>query len=217
MKLNWRILVGVIILVFGGLMLLRQLEVLPIDAPMWQFIFPALFATSGVAFLVVLIASKQNWWAAIPGLTLLGLGGLIGLDMIPGFPGDLGAAIFLACIGLSFWIIYILDKTRWWAIIPGGTLVSVAALVASETLLGGDGGVGIMFLGFAITFALVALLPNGSKPMKWPWIPAGVLFVMGAAFLSSVEGWMSYILAGGMVLIGAGLIVFTLIHRKPAK
>jgi hypothetical protein len=40
---------------------------------------------------------------------------------------------------------------------------------------------------------------------------------MGAAFLSSVEGWMSYILAGGMVLIGAGLIVFTLIHRKPAK
>ena len=40
MKLNWRILVGVIILVFGGLPLSAAIGNSSIDAPMWQFISP---------------------------------------------------------------------------------------------------------------------------------------------------------------------------------
>ena len=34
-----------------------------------------------------------------------------------------GGALFLGCIGIAFWVIYLADRARWWGIIPGGVLL----------------------------------------------------------------------------------------------
>ena len=86
-------------------------------------IWAPLFGLGGMAFLLVFIFNREQWWALIPGLTLLGLAVLVAFgDRL----GTLGAAIFMAFIGLSFILIYALHPEFWWAIIPAGSLFSVA-------------------------------------------------------------------------------------------
>jgi hypothetical protein len=217
MKLNWRILLGVIVLVFGSLLLLQQLNVISIHGDIWTFIISAFFATAGAAFLVVLISNKKNWWSAIPGMTLLGLALLIGsTTLFPKLAADIAPAIFMAFIGAGFWIVYLLDRQNWWAVIPGGTLLSIAALIAVGSSGNGSLGVGLMFTGMALTFGLVALLPNGGKSLNWAFIPAGVLLVMGLSFLFSVGSWFRYLLPGGLILVGIVLIALTIFRQKKA-
>jgi len=215
MKLNWRILLGVIVLVFGGLLLLQQLNVITIHGDMWTFLMSAFFATAGIAFLVVLISNKKNWWAAIPGMTLLGLAVLIGsTSLFPAMSAYLAPAIFMAFIAAAFWIVYFLDLHNWWAIIPGGTLLSVAALIAVGSAGNGNLGVGLMFTGMALTFGLVALLPNDGKRLNWAFIPGGVLLVMGLSFLFAVGTWFRYLLPGALILVGIVLIALTVFRQK---
>jgi hypothetical protein len=61
------------------------------------------------------------------------------------------------------------------------------------------------------TFALLAILPTGTRSMKWPWIPAGVLFVAAVAILmatSSIGGfvWPVIFIFGGVSLLLRSLV-----------
>ena len=80
--------------------------------------------------------------------------------------GALGAAIFMAFIGLSFVLIYALHPEFWWAIIPAGSLFSVAVLIGLSDRIKGEVAVGIMFLGLALTFALVYVLPGRAEERR---------------------------------------------------
>jgi hypothetical protein len=196
-------------------LLLQQLNVFTIHGDLWSFIIAAFFATAGIAFLVVLIANKRNWWAAIPGMTLLGLAVLIGsATLFPALDGTFAAALFMAFIAAGFWIIFFLNTQNWWAVIPGGTLLSVAALIAVSSIGEGTLGVGLMFTGMALTFGLVALLPNGGNRMRWPFIPGGILLIMGLSFLFAVGSWFRYLLPGGLILVGIVLIALTVLRQK---
>ncbi len=203
---SWKIIIGLLLTVVGGLALLQTFGVIPSEGKVWDIMLPACFLAGGIAFLYVLIANKSNWWAAIPGFTLVGLALLIGSHLIPGF-GPYSAGVFLAFIGVGFWVIYLLDFQKWWAIIPGGALLSVGALVAF-------GQVYLLFLGLAVTFALLAILPNGAKRMTWPWIPAGVLGIMGISFLWAEGGVLNYVGPGLLIAGGLGLIMYTVIKKK---
>jgi len=146
----------------------------------------------------------------IPGFTLLGLAGLIGFgDRL----GEWAAALFLAAIGLSFWLIYAVRRDFWWAIIPGGALFSVALLVALSDVMKGEAAVGVFFLGLAATFGLVSQVSTPEGKMKWALIPAAVLAIMGFLFLLTLGGLMNYVWAVALILGGAFLIWRTLARR----
>ena len=88
-KLNWRVVLGVLLLVLGVLGLLQTTGLITFEGEVWLWVFAAIFAVAGLAFLYVLITSpKDNWWAAIPGLSLLGLGVLMVLVELPGVAGE---------------------------------------------------------------------------------------------------------------------------------
>ena len=93
----------------------------------------AAFAIGGVAFLYVFIRDQNNWWALIPGSSLLGLAILVGLGVVaPAYADVVGAPIFMGSIGLGFWAVYAVQRENWWAIIPGGVLMSIAAMIFLE-------------------------------------------------------------------------------------
>jgi hypothetical protein len=204
---SWRIIVGLIILVIGGLALLQSLNVLPIGQTVWDIILPACFVAAGLVFIYVLITNKANWWAAIPGFTLVGLGALIGLNEIPGIE-DAGwtAAVFMGFIGLGFLVVYLLDRSHWWAIIPAGSMISVGLLIAF-------GGVFYLFFGLAATFAAVALFSKPATNRIWPWIPAAVLGVMGITFLFAEKETVGYVFPALIVAGGLFLIIYSLVKK----
>ena len=176
-----------------------------------NLIWLTLFGLGGLVFLWVFISNNENWWAIIPGFTLLGLAALIGFgDRM----GALGGALFLGAIGLSFWVIYILKRDFWWAIIPGGTLFTLALVAGlSEWLPGLEVG-GIFFLGLAATFGLLYLIRTPEGRMKWALIPAGVLGIMGLCIIAAAGNLIGWIWPAALILGGGYLIFRTVVRTR---
>jgi hypothetical protein len=152
------------------------------------------------------IQNRANWWALIPGFTLLSITALVLLDQFaPGLHGTWGGSIILGGIGFSFFLIYLVERANWWALIPGGVLITLAATVGLEQFFPGLETAGIFFMGMGLTFALVATLPNPQGEMRWAWIPAGILALMGMIFMAAAGEMLKYILP--VVLILAGMLL----------
>jgi hypothetical protein len=215
MKLfNWRILVGVFLVLMGGLTLLQTLNIVPQASSLWPVFISVMFIVVGLGFLVVLFQTRSNWWAAIPGIILMSLGILIGLDLLaPGLASMLGGTLVLGGIGFSFWVVYLLSPKNWWAIIPGGTMMSLAVVAGVDNIKGIESG-GFLFLGLAVTFALLAILPTGGKRMQWPWIPAAVLLVMGILISLSSSQMLFYVWPVILILAGLFLVGRTFLKKN---
>ena len=69
-----QILIGSLLVLAGLLFLFQQLFDLPVGA----LFFSLLFAAGACIFFYVVGKNLENWWAFIPGFTLLGLAVLIG-------------------------------------------------------------------------------------------------------------------------------------------
>ena len=198
-RVDPRVVIGSLLILAGGLGFLQAFGFLR-DAS--DVFWGIVFLLAGGVFLTLFASgfSSGNWWAAIPGLVLAGIGVLI---LLPDSLDDLGGAVFLGAIGLSFWLVYLSGRDRWWAIIPGGVLLTLAVVSAlPDDLFGGTGTGGVFFLGLAATFLLVALLAN----LNWAYWPAGALGVMGIfLFFQSQVYLLTYVAAAA--LIGIGLLI----------
>lgn len=203
-----RMAAGLLLVAAGVLVLLQNFGILRSGLSLlWSLCFLA----AGAIFTFVFLTDRKNWWAVIPGFTLLGIGALILLGWaLPATGGRWGGSLFLGALGASFWVIYANRREQWWPIIPGGvllTLALVAALDDAVGVVGFDTG-SVFFLGLAGTFFLVYLLSQPSK-MTWALYPAGVLAVMGVviAFASSslarFLGPLALLVAGGYLVYRA--------------
>jgi hypothetical protein len=168
------------------------------------------FAVGGGIFLYVYLIDRSHWWAVIPGLTLLGIGEIIAVSaFLPQYEDILGAPVFMGFISLSFWIIYLTNRENWWAVIPGGVLLSIAIFIGLESLFPGVEMVGVFFLGLGLTFVLLAYLPTPGGRMRWALIPAGVLLLMGVIFIGAEVSALEIIGPAALVLAGLYLIYRT--------
>src|SRR5688572_29349835 len=117
-KFDPRIIIGVVLLMGGALLLLETLGMLQ-GASDW--FWGVLFIMAGVGFLALLLGG--NWWAVFPAMTLLALGATA---LLPESLDQYEGMIFLGGIGLSFWIVYFMDRSSWWALIPAGVMTTLA-------------------------------------------------------------------------------------------
>jgi hypothetical protein len=199
-----RILIGTLLILAGALGFLQAFGFLQ-DAS--DLFWGIVFLGAGAVFLFLFASgfASGGWWAAFPGFVLAGIGVLI---LLPDSLDDIGGAIFLGAIGLSFWAVYLTGRDRWWAISPGGVLFTLAIVSAlPERLFGGVDTGGIFFLGLALTFLLVALLAN----MRWAYWPAGALGVFGAfLFFQSQVSLLSYVAAGALIIAGVYIVLRSL-------
>ena len=202
-RLKVHIIGGVLLIAAGILFLLQNFGVLAIGVYVW----PILFGIGGLVFLYVFLASRDNWWAIIPGLVLLSLAAVSVLDQFaPQVDADWGGAIFLGGIGLAFWIIYFIKHEHWWAVIPGGVLCTLALVTGLSSVLEGVEVGGVFFLGLGLTFALLAFLPTPEGRMQWPLIPAGVLLVMGLLMATAATEIINYLWPAALILAGGYLL-----------
>ncbi|MEK7785856.1 MAG: DUF5668 domain-containing protein [Chloroflexota bacterium] len=200
MKRNLNALWGLLLIGLGVLYLLKNFGVL--DG--LEFIWPLLFAVAGLAFLFVFFTNREHWWALIPGFTLLGLAATTGSQLLLSeFPGEWSGAIFLGAIGLSFWAVYLARRDNWWAIIPGGVLLTLATTAAVSDRLEDVGTGGVFFLGLALTFALVFLFTR----MRWALIPSAALAVMGVLFYIGFENLINFFWPIVLIFVGLFLII----------
>jgi hypothetical protein len=201
-----------LVLVFGGvLLLLDTIGIFKGNALFWTIAT----AVTGILFLWVYFPNRDKWWALIPGVIFLAISATIGLtSFLPGFSeSSWVGTIILGGIAISFLLVYLANHSNWWAIIPGGVMATIAVVAALSSATSGLATGGIFFLGLGITFGLVAVLPNSIAPMRWAWIPAGILGIFGAILLVAAERYLNYIWPSAFILLGIFLVIRSLTRR----
>jgi hypothetical protein len=195
---------GLVLIIGGALLLLDTFGIFKGGALFWT----VLSAIAGVLFLSVYITNHVHWWALIPGIIFLAVAALIGLtSFLPGFSAtNLAGSVILGGIGLSFLLVYLVEHKNWWAIIPAGVMGTLTVVAALDPITSGDVSGGIFLLGLGVTFGLVAVLPNSIGQMRWAWIPAGILGIIGFLLLLAVGSYINYVWPA--ILILGGLLLF---------
>lgn len=199
---------GVLLIALGAFFLL---QVTGIFGVLSDLFWSLAFAAGGAVFLYVFLTGlRTNWWAAIPGFTLFGLAATIFYDnFAPPFFADIGGAVFLASIGAGFAAIFFTNREQWWAIIPGGALLSVAGVVVADAtdfpLLN---PASVLFIGLGLTFALLGLMSTYlNTNLRWAYVPAAVLFVMGFVIFTPFVGALAWIWPLALIGVGAWLVL----------
>ncbi|OQY35583.1 MAG: hypothetical protein B6I38_01475 [Anaerolineaceae bacterium 4572_5.1] len=201
-KIRMQYVWGALLITLGILFLLQEFNLI---GSALDYLWILIMGISGIVFLWVYATKKDQWWAAIPGMTLIGLAATVVEEQFNFFPGsNWTGALFLAFIGLGFWLVYLRRPSFWWAIIPGGTLVTLGVVSGLGSSIISDEG--IFFLGLGITFALVGLLPAKQYRTQWGYIPAAVLIILGLIQLS-VGTFLINLWPIALIIIG-GYIIF---------
>jgi hypothetical protein len=216
-RFDARIIFGGALVLFGGLLLLERIGILHgASGLFWGVLF---LVGAAYFFNMFLKNPRTQWWAIIPGMAMLGIGGGA---LLPEAFDAWGGALFLGSIGIAFWVVYLTDRSRWWGIIPGGVLLTLAAISVMDEVGGIETG-GFFFLGLGLTFLLVALLPhrpdalsgNSIGKTQWAYIPAGILLTMGVLLgIGSTSGLMTYLWPAVLILSGAALLFFYFFKRE---
>lgn len=209
----WRVVLAGFLILLGVLILLSNLNIIPWDITGMQWFWLLVFGGAGISFLAVFLSSRDNWWAIIPSFTLIGLAVLVS-EIIPSRYSEVGGGIFLGMIGLSFWVIFIMRREFWWAIIPGGALTTLALVAIASGMLGGFASGAIFFLGLAVTFMVVYLVPTSEGRMRWAIWPASILGVMGILLTLGMEGAAQYIFPAALILFGGWLVSRSLARSR---
>lgn len=209
-----RLVFGAILVLSGVLFLLDNLGVLKGAGDLF---WAVLFAAAGGAFLYRFATDRAHWWALIPGFTLLGLAAVLALELLPLDDTEaISGGLFLASIGAAFWAIYLTRRDSWWALIPGGVLVTLGVVAAIGEKVKGEAVGGIFFLGLAATFGGLWALPMAQGRQTWAAIPAVVLGIMGVALLAGAAVGLSYVLPAALVIAGLYLLWRALAPRAGA-
>ncbi len=153
----------------------------------------------GIALLGAYVVLHMHWWTLIAGPALLAVGAVILL------PAGGDGAIFLGGIGLGFGFVALTSAERWWAIIPAGSLLTLALIALVSNVIGGLLSGVVLFLGLGLTFAVVAVLRVRGKAMTWALFPAlACVFVTLVIATSGSMGevvWPLALVAGGVLLL----------------
>jgi hypothetical protein len=176
-RFDLRIVFGFLLIVGGVLALAQTMGLL---TNVSDIFWGGLFLAAGLIFLSLLFGG--HWWAAFPGFTLAALGVLI---LFSDSLGNLGGAIFLGGIGLSFWYVYFTSRIeRWWALIPAGVLTALAVMIV-VTQQYEDFGAAIFLGGIGLSFFAVYFTDRIER--WWALIPGGVLVTLAGVTIAAQQ------------------------------
>ena len=210
-KLDTRVVFGLLLIVGGLLLLLQNVGLL---GGVLALVWALLFGAAGAAFFFVFLTNRAHWWAVIPGCALLGIAALIALDQIaPQVADTLGGVFFLGGMGLGFWVVYFIKRELWWAIIPGGVMLTLALIAGLSSVLEGDETGGILFLGLGLTFGLLSFVQTPQGRLRWALIPAAVLLAMGLLLSAAATPLLGYLWPVALILIGLYFVFRMFVSR----
>lgn len=207
MRLRIRNTIGILLIIGGGLIILQNLEIFSGDVEniIWAVVFGAL----GAFFISRYLSRRENWGWLIPGVSLVGISLSHLVALIPSIGDMYSEFIILGSIGLSLVLIYLNDRIHWWALVPGGLLISlgIGSIVERFDPAWVDSG-SILFLGLGVTFLILFLLPTPYGRLKWALVPALILLALGSAIaigeslaIGSFIGPAIIIIVGFLVLV----------------
>ena len=206
-------------LIPGGVMLFLALVTLLVDSTGGEWVGALFLFMIALSFFVVYMNNRTRTWALLVAYILAVLG-IAPLMSIGGRDAAYFGPIFLFAVALPFFVVYFRSPANWWAIIPAGSVTTIAIIAAlaiagfiTEGGRGAFAGVGfanaLLMAGLAATFAVIWL--RHDKP--WAKVVTIVLALLAVAsvFLSS---YSQIFWPVAIILVGIYLFYTALRPRK---
>lgn len=204
-RFDIRIVFGLVLIVGGVLFLFENLGIISGGVGL---LWSVLFIGAGITSLYVYAINRTNWWALIPGFTLIAIGTNVGLSLVaPALSNIFGGGIILGGIALSFWLVFLTNRGFWWAVIPAGVLTSIAVVSTLDELIPNTDMDGFFLVGLGLTFILLGVLPGYDTQLRWAFIPGGILTFIGVLTLPFM-GQAFNILWPAALIIAGGFILY---------
>jgi hypothetical protein len=187
---------GIILIGFGALMLLQTMGIVSF---LWRGIVALGFIAGGAAFGAVFVGDRRHWWSLFPAFALAAIGLLIGAEtFFPWF--HFGGTLFLGALGCAFLVVWANQPHQVWPIIPGGVLLTLAAVAGAHELVPWFSDGSLFFFGLAVTFAAVWAVAPERNRYSWALIVAAALTGVGLLALGGFV--LKLFLPVGLILAG---------------
>ena len=205
-------------LIPGGVMLVLAMVTLMADNVRGEWIGALFLFMIGLSFLVVYLNNRaRHWWALIPGGILSFLALIVVLST--SVRGEWIGALFLFAIGLSFFVVYLNNRSHTWALLVAYIMgvLSIAPVMSTGR---GDTAAyfgPIFLLAIGLPFLVVYLRSTANW---WAVIPAGVMATLAIIATLGIAGWIRDSQTGGFsgaILMGGLAATFSVIWLRHAK
>lgn len=195
----WALLSGWVFLALASLVMLLYLVPIP------QIVLIVALLEVGAPFLAAyLLDPVERWWAVIPTYIMAALAALIGLSMA-GLSLEMLGAFGLLAAALPLWALYMLDRSRTWAIVPAALIsaIGIVLLILFAVAQVGTGSIAFYII-LNVTLALTALaLWLTVKSLDWAvWIAIGFIgAAIASIWLPGPGSWAIVALLGGCYIL----------------
>ena len=113
----WALIPGWVLLTIGVMVFLLDQNLLPGDlVPLY------VLSSIGMPFLVVYLMNRENWWALIPAYVLLNIATMVTLIVFDLLDGFAIPAYIMFSIAIPFVVVFLINRSQRWALIPAGIL-----------------------------------------------------------------------------------------------
>lgn len=203
-KLNVRKYIGIILLFAGVLFLIQNLNLFQND--IGSVVGAIIYGVFSIYLIFLYSRDTNQWWWLIIAVFLLGLAMSNITDLFEAMQ-QFSPVVGITFTGIGCLILYLYERTNWWALIPGSILISLGIIRYFEAISPNSSTNGILFFGTGIAFLLMFLIPSGQgERMNWPLIPAVILFAIGATASLNQDLNMLSVVGPGLLILG-GLMV----------
>ena len=145
-------------------------------------------------------------------LVLIGLLTLLSNLNVLGNASDIIWGVLFAAVGVVFLFLFVQNRERWWALIPGLGAIGLGLLITVGKLMPNDTEA-ILFVGaLGLAFLVIYVL---RRDFWWALIPAGVMFSVCLVVLFSNQRAFE---EGSLMMLGLGATFAAVaLLAKPAK
>jgi hypothetical protein len=197
---------GLGLIVIGLLVLLDQLRWIYFRD---ELIVSIAFVLGGLWLLSTYSRDKVTW-KLICGLIALFVGFVIFLENSRIVSGDYLGGVVVWLLAAGFLVVYARNKKFWWAVIPGGILLTVGTIVMlEETFRRFRYSDSLFFLGMALTFGYLYVIRTPENKLNWAKWPAMIAVAICGIIL--LDEWFYYLnledYIAPAVLIAIGLFL----------
>ncbi len=210
MKANNRmqnIVWGALLILFGVLALVQTY----IDISAWVWV--AILGVAGLAVLAVYLSDRSSKALLIAVYVLWVLAFFLAFLTAGILSGPFVPFFVLTAVAIPFILAFLQDRRRWAFLIPAYVLLVVGLMVLllesgvlSDLLVPAYVMIAIAVPFFAVYF--------WNRQNWWALIPAGILLVIGFAFLFA-EAAAGLIVPAALILIGIGILLRQFLGRTP--
>ena len=179
-----------------------------------EFLGSLIFIAVAIPFLVAFLTNiRENWWALIPAFGCLVLATVI--NFADTVAGEWIGALIMYGIGLPFLLVYLVNRTRRWALIPGLILVGIGTL-SLVSVINAWANIFVSLVIAGIFFYVYFTRPE----RWWALIPAGMMTSIALGSILSLPflgAFASTSIPTGIMFLGwAGTFYYLWLQRAKA-